>query len=105
MHASLAKLKPLPAETIVYCGHEYTLSNARFALTVDPENEALKRRAAEVEEKRERGEVTLPTTLGEELRTNPFLRWDDPGIRRTLGMEGAADVEVFAEVRRRKDNF
>lgn len=105
MHASLSKLKRLPAETQVYCGHEYTLSNARFALTVDPENEALRRRAAEVERKRERNEMTLPTTIGEELQTNPFLRWDDPGIRRTLGMEDAADVDVFAEVRRRKDNF
>ncbi|HEV7254232.1 MAG TPA: hydroxyacylglutathione hydrolase [Mesorhizobium sp.] len=105
MHASLAKLKHLPAETRIYCGHEYTLSNARFALTVDPENEALKRRAAEVEKKRERNEMTLPTTLHEELETNPFLRWDDPGIRKALGMEDAADVDVFAEVRRRKDNF
>lgn len=105
MQKSLAKLAALPPETTVYCGHEYTLSNARFALTVDPENARLKARAEAVERQRAAGEVTLPTTIGEELATNPFLRWADPAIRRHLGLEKASDAEVFAEIRRRKDRF
>ena len=103
MHASLAKLARLPAETQIYCGHEYTLANARFALTVDPTNSALKQRAREVETLRAADRPTLPTTLALELSTNPFLRWHDPAIRRNLGMETASDAEVFAEIRKRKD--
>jgi hydroxyacylglutathione hydrolase len=105
MYDSLKKLAALPLETTVYCGHEYTLSNARFALSVDPTNSALKERAARIEAKRARGEATLPTTIGDELATNPFLRWHDPVIRRNLGMEGAADADVFGEIRKRKDVF
>lgn len=103
MHASLKKLAALPADTTVYCGHEYTLSNARFAVTVDPTNSALKERARKIEELRANGEFTLPTTIGEELATNPFLRWHDPAIRKNLGMEDASDAAVFAELRKRKD--
>jgi hydroxyacylglutathione hydrolase len=105
MYESLSKLKVLPPETVVYCGHEYTLSNAKFALTVDPGNAALQARAKKVEALRAQGKPTLPTTIGEELATNPFLRWDDPAIRKTLGMEAASDADVFAEIRKRKDNF
>ncbi|MHB2267024.1 hydroxyacylglutathione hydrolase [Aliihoeflea sp. PC F10.4] len=104
MHASLSKLAALPDETIVYCGHEYTLSNARFALTVDPQNAALKERAAKIEALRADGKPTLPTTIGLEKQTNPFLRPHDPAIRKTLGMESASDAAVFAEIRKRKDN-
>jgi hydroxyacylglutathione hydrolase len=103
MWSSLARLKALPPETSVYCGHEYTQANARFALTVDPENPALIQRAKEIDELRSRGAPTLPTTIGLELETNPFLRADDPAIRRRLKLEGASDAEVFAEIRRRKD--
>ena len=105
MLASLKKLAALPAETVVYCGHEYTLSNARFALSVDPTNSALVARAKEIEALRARDEPTLPTTIGAELATNPFLRWHDPAIRKNLGMEGASDEAVFAEIRKRKDLF
>lgn len=105
MFDSLSKLVKLPGETALYCGHEYTLSNARFALTIDPTNSALKERAAKIENLREAGKPTLPTTMAEELSTNPFLRWHDPAIRRNLGMENASDAEVFAEIRKRKDNF
>ena len=105
MLASLKKLAALPRETAVYCGHEYTLSNARFALTVDPTNSALKERARQVEALRAEDRPTLPTTIGEELATNPFLRWHDPAIRKNLGLENASDVEVFAEIRKRKDIF
>ena len=105
MFESLKKLAALPRETKVYCGHEYTQSNARFALSVDPTNSALKERAARIEALRAEGKPTLPTTIGEELATNPFLRSHDPTIRRNLGMENASDVEVFTEIRKRKDNF
>ena len=105
MFSSLAKLAALPDETSVYCGHEYTASNARFALSVDPDNARLRERASTIEALRAKGEPTLPTTIGEEKATNPFLRAADPAIRRHLGMEGASDAEVFAELRRRKDSF
>jgi hydroxyacylglutathione hydrolase len=105
MVSSLRKLAALPPDTKVYCGHEYTQANARFAMTVDPDNAELKARAKEIDALRTEGKPTLPTTIGRELETNPFLRWDDPEIRRTLGMEGADDVAVFAEIRKRKDNF
>lgn len=105
MVSSLKKLAALPLETQVYCGHEYTQSNAKFALTVDPTNSALKERAKEIDALRAAGKPTLPTTIGLELATNPFLRWHDPAIRRNLGMEKADDVAVFAEIRKRKDVF
>jgi hydroxyacylglutathione hydrolase len=105
MWQSLSKLAALPAATRVYCGHEYTLSNARFAVTIDPDNPALQRRAAEVERLRAEGRPTVPSTIGVELETNPFLRASDPDIRRQLGLAGADDAEVFAEIRRRKDRF
>lgn len=104
MLESLKKLVVLPLETVVYCGHEYTQANARFALTVDPTNSALKERVEKVDALRGEGKPTLPTTIGEEMATNPFLRWHDTVIRRNLGMEDATDAEVFAEIRKRKDN-
>lgn len=103
MHDSLQKLAVLPRDTQVYCGHEYTLSNARFAVTVDPDNEALRQRAAVIEAKRAKGEVTLPTSIGEELDTNPFLRPQDAAIRRGLGMTDASAAAVFSELRERKN--
>lgn len=105
MYESLKKLAALPGETQIYCGHEYTQANAKFALTVDPTNSALKERAKKIDALRAEGEATLPTTIAEELATNPFLRWHDPAIRKNLGMEKASDAEVFAEVRKRKDVF
>lgn len=104
MWASLEKLRALPDDARVYCGHEYTLSNARFAVTVDPENAALRKRLEEIEKLREADRPTIPSELGVEKRTNPFLRPDDPAIRAHLGMEKASDAEVFGEIRRRKDN-
>lgn len=105
MWQSLEKLRALPAETVVYCAHEYTQANARFAVTVDPENEELKARAEEIDLLRKRGEWTVPTTIEVEKATNPFLRPDEPGVQRAVGMIGAAPVDVFTEVRHRKDNF
>ncbi|QCG94131.1 hydroxyacylglutathione hydrolase [Azospirillum sp. TSA2s] len=105
MWDSLQSLRALTDSTRVYCGHEYTQSNGRFALTVDPDNAALHQRMEEVAALRERNQPTIPTTIGMERRTNPFLRADDPGVQSAIGMSGAPSVEVFAELRRRKDHF
>lgn len=105
MWSSLQKLSALPPETIVYSGHEYTQSNAKFALTVDPSNPALISRATAVEAARAKGQPTVPSTLAEELATNPFLRATDPAIQAHLGMTGADPADVFAEIRTRKDCF
>lgn len=105
MWQSLDKLRKLPAGTTVYVGHEYTEANARFALTIEPENRALQLRAERVFAARKRNQMTLPTTIGEELETNPFLRPDSAAIRARLGMDGKSDAQVFGEIRKRKDNF
>ncbi len=105
MWDSLSKLAALPAETLVYTGHEYTQANARFAVTVDPDNPDLKARVEEIDRLRAQGKPTVPTSLATELATNPFLRAADPAIRAHLGMETASDVQVFAEIRARKDRF
>ncbi|MDZ4382460.1 MAG: hydroxyacylglutathione hydrolase [Parvibaculum sp.] len=105
MWTSLGKLMELPDDTVVYCAHEYTQANARFALSVEPDNAALAARAREIGEKRARGEWTVPTTIGLEKKTNPFLRAASPDLRRVLGLQAAPDVDVFAETRKRKDNF
>ena len=103
--ASLLPLRKLPGDTAVYCGHEYTLSNARFAVTVDPNNAALKKRLAAIEAIRAKGKPTLPTTIAEECATNPFLRADDPAIAEAIGMKGADPAAIFTELRQRKNNF
>ena len=105
MLASLRKLAALPPETTVYCGHEYTQANAKFALTVEPANKALQERSKEVDAKRARGEGTVPSTMGEELATNPFLRADKAELLASAGLEGKDPISAFAEIRRRKDNF
>lgn len=105
MWRSLEKLRVLPPGTRVYCAHEYTQSNGRFALTVEPENTALKERMAQVGELRRQNKPTVPSTLKEELATNPFLRPESEEIRSNLGMMSADPVDVFAETRRRKDLF
>jgi hydroxyacylglutathione hydrolase len=105
MWTSLSKLVQLPDQTRVYCGHEYTEANGRFALTVEGGNADLVRRMAEVRATRAQGRPTLPSTIGIEKKTNPFLRAESPEIRAALGLKTADDVEVFAETRRRKDNF
>jgi len=103
--SSLGKLKALPADTRVYCGHEYTQTNARFTRSIDPDNAAVAAQSAEVDRLRTAGQPTIPSTIGLEIETNPFLRADDPVIARNVGLAGADPVEVFAEVRRRKDRF
>ena len=106
MWRSLEKISALPPDTLIYCGHEYTQANIRFALTVDPHNAALLDRKREVDALRSRGEPTLPVTLGKELETNPFLRVASPAIRQRLGAgPDAPAAKVFEELRRRKDRF
>ena len=105
MWDSLSKLMTLPPETVVYCAHEYTQANAKFALSVDPENGELVERVKEIDGMRAQGLPTVPTTIGVELATNPFLRADERAFQSAIGMEGADPVEVFAETRKRKDDF
>lgn len=105
MWHSLSKLRALPNETLVYCAHEYTQANARFALTVDPDNQALRSRAATIDSLRAQDQPTVPSNLGEEKATNPFLRADAPDLADSLSLSGEAPERVFAEVRSRKDNF
>lgn len=103
MWRSLKKLMQLPRDTEIYCGHEYTLANARFALTLEPNNLALQNRAKEVDRLREEGKSTLPTRIDRELETNPFLRPHITAIRARLGMLYAPDWHVFAAIRERKN--
>jgi len=105
MWTSISKLMTLPDETKIFCGHEYTESNGRFALTLEPGNQALRKRMEEVQAVRARKAPTVPATLGLEKQTNPFLRPDSAEIRKSLGMEGANTVAAFGEIRARKDKF
>lgn len=109
MHASLKKLMALPDDTQIYCGHEYTESNLRFALTVEPENHKLASRFERVQASRARGASTVPATLAEEKQTNPFLRWDSKEIQNSLKTTipdlRLDPVSVFASVRKLKDSF
>ncbi|NJO55506.1 MAG: hydroxyacylglutathione hydrolase [Rhodospirillales bacterium] len=105
MWESLQALRDLPDDTAVYCGHEYTQSNARFALTIDPANTTLRDRAAEVDALRAEGRPTIPSRLGVEKRANPFLRADDLAIQRSMRTNPGDAVAAFAEIRRRKDVF
>ncbi|HEY7552340.1 MAG TPA: hydroxyacylglutathione hydrolase [Hyphomicrobiaceae bacterium] len=105
MWDSLKKLMALPKDTAVYCGHEYTQANAKFALAIEPDSAALQKRAKEVDQMRAAGRATLPTTIGLELETNPFLRPHVPAIQKRLGMEGKPEWQIFAEIRERKNKF
>jgi hydroxyacylglutathione hydrolase len=105
MWHSLQKIMALPATATIYCGHEYTQANAAFALSIEPGNDDLRARAAEVAELRAQGRPTLPTTLARELATNPFLRPDSAEIQSHLNMSGAPLDQVWAEIRRRKDRY
>lgn len=102
---SLQRIKHLPGSTSIYCGHEYTVKNGEFALTVDPDNSLLRQYVERARELRAQNRPTVPSNVNAERGANPFLRPEDEHIRKTLGMETAKDVEVFAELRRRKDNF
>lgn len=103
--SSLRKLKALPNDAEVYCGHEYTQANARFALSCEPDNETLQEKAREVDELRAAGKPTVPSTIGLEKAANPFMRCDDNKFVKAAGLSGKKPAEAFAEIRKRKDNF
>ncbi len=103
MWGSMRKMLDLPDETKIFCGHEYTLANIKFALSVDKDNAALKARFEQAQKQIAAGEPTIPTTIGEEKKINPFLRPD--ALAAGLGMAGKPANEVFAEIRKRKNNF
>ena len=105
MWDSLQKLAALPTDTLICSGHEYTAANARFAMTIEPHNADLISRVKRIEDARAKNMPTVPSLLSVELATNPFLRPDQPEVQKTLGMTGADAVDVFAEIRRRKDAF
>lgn len=105
MWDGLAKLRALPDDTLIYCGHEYTAANAKFALSIDPDNKALQERAAEVKQQRAQNKPTLPVTLGAEKAQNPFLRADHPTIAAALNLSGNTPADVFAALRKAKDVF
>ncbi|KST70034.1 hydroxyacylglutathione hydrolase [Mastigocoleus testarum] len=100
---SLSKIRSLPDDTRIWCAHEYTLNNLRFALTVDKNNPDLQNRYEQVKASRERGEATVPSILRVEKLTNPFLRWEQPGLQLTVN--SSDPVETFARVRQMKDKF
>ncbi|GGE13587.1 hydroxyacylglutathione hydrolase [Aureimonas endophytica] len=105
MWASLQRLRALPDDTMLHCGHEYTATNARFSVDVDPGNPALRNRVEEVERLRVAGRSTLPVALGTEKLTNPFLRADNPELQRELGMAEADPVAVFAALREKRNRY
>ena len=105
MWTSLDKLRGLPAATKIYCAHEYTEANLNFALSVEPANSTLVSRGNQIRALRAEGKPTVPSTMGDELATNPFVRADQEALQIAVGMPGSDPVAVFAEVRTRKDNF
>ena len=105
MWSSLLKLRSLPNKTSVYCGHEYTSSNAKFAKHIDPNNELLEKAIIEIKNKRERGLPTIPFELGKEKAINPFLRADDHNFINSIGFKTSNPKESFSSMRLQKDNF
>jgi hydroxyacylglutathione hydrolase len=105
MWNSLLKLRALPDDTDIFCGHEYTEANIRFALTIEPDNKDLRNRAEEAKREITAGQATIPTTIGEEKRANVFLRADVPAVAAAVGLAGKPAAQVFAEVRARKNKF
>ena len=105
MWNSLLKLRDLPGDTRVYCGHEYTLANIKFAQTIEPDNKALQARAKQAAEQIAAGKMTIPTTLNEEKAANVFLRADVPAVAAAVGLAGKPAAQVFTEIRARKNKF
>ena len=105
MWTSLQKLKALPPSTQIYCTHEYTQANGKFALSVEPDNFQLQQRMIDVAQLRLNNKSTVPSTIGEERATNPFFREDSRSLQKKLGLENQSPVSVFTELRKRKDSF
>jgi hydroxyacylglutathione hydrolase len=105
MWESLSKFLAMPDDMAIYSGHNYGVANGKFALSIEPGNQALKDRIARIEAANAAGKPIVPVTMAEEKATNPFLRAVEPGVKKAVGLDGADDAAVFAEVRRRKDKF
>ena len=105
MFNSLNKIKKLPPDTKVYCGHEYTKSNLNFCLEYDSNNTNLKDKKIEIDKKLSFNQPTIPSTISDEIKTNIFLRCNDPEIKHRLGLKDSSDVEVFSKLRDLKDSF
>ena len=105
MFNSLNKIKNLPPDTKIYCGHEYTKSNLNFCLAYDSKNTFLKEKKIDIQKKLNSNQPTIPSTLDQEIKTNIFLRCDDPEIKHTLGLKDSSEVEVFSKLRDLKDTF
>ena len=105
MFNSLNKIKKLPLDTKIYCGHEYTKSNLNFCLVYDSKNIFLKKKEIDIQKKINSNQPTIPSTLNQEIKTNIFLRCNDPEIKRTLGLQDSSEVEVFSKLRDLKDSF
>ena len=105
MFYSLNKIKNLPPDTKIYCGHEYTKSNLNFCLAYDPQNTFLKEKAIDIQKKLNSNLPTIPTILGQEIKTNIFLRCNDPEIKQVLDLKDSSEVEVFSKLRDLKDSF
>ena len=105
MWRSLVKLRDLPDSTEIYCGHEYTLANIKFARTIEPNNKALAARETQAKQQVAQDEATIPVTIGDEKKTNPFLRADIPDVAAGISMAGKPAAQVFAEIRERKNRF
>ncbi len=105
MFESLEKIKKLPPDTTIYCGHEYSLANAKFVTSILPDNNNIKKRLHEIELLRDQNKHTLPTLLDDELKTNLFLMGDNSSLKKKLDMSDAIEEEIFSELRTKKDNF
>ncbi len=105
MFNSLNKIKKLPPETKIYCGHEYTKSNLSFCLTYDAKNTILRKKVVDIQKKLNSNQPTIPSTLGEEIKTNIFLRCNDPEIKQALGLKDSSEIEIFSKLRDLKDSF
>ena len=105
MFQSLNKLKNLPADTKVYCGHEYTYKNLEFCLKFNPNNDFLKKKKYEIELSLKNKKPTVPSTIGDEIKTNIFFRYNDPDVKKAVNLENSSDLEIFTKLRDLKDNF
>ena len=102
---SLNKLKNIPGDTKIYCGHEYTYKNLEFCLKFNPNNNFLKKKKNAVELTLKNKKPTIPSTIAEEIKTNIFLRFNDPDVKKALNLENSSDIEIFTKLRDLKDNF
>ena len=105
MFDSLKKIKNLPADTRIYCGHEYTKNNLVFCFKFNPGNNYLKEKEKTINKMIKEGKPTIPSTIKDEIQTNIFLRYDDPDVKNTLNLKKASDLEIFTKLRDLKDNF